>query len=260
MKTRLFVILVICSSYIFSQSNKNKKMEAEKIKIEVWSDIVCPFCFVGKKKLEQAITKLAAEDKVEVIWHSFQLDPDFPSDVSMPSAEYLSERKGYPINQIKEMGVQLASQSKEYGIDFKFEKALTFNTLDAHRLLQWSKTLNKSNELKEAFMTTYFTDGVDLSNQENILAVVENIGLPKEKAKEIIESDTFTDEVQNDIYQSRQLGVRGVPYFLFNDKEVISGAQNDSVFENMISAALTNQKLKESNSNDGVCLPNGECK
>jgi predicted DsbA family dithiol-disulfide isomerase len=231
-----------------------------KIKIEIWSDVVCPFCFIGKKKMEQAITKLNAEDKTEIIWHSFQLDPDFPKDTSAPSTEYLSEKKGYPVEQIKGMYNQLTHQGAAYGIDFQFEKALSFNTIDVHRLIQWSKILNKSNELKEAFMLAYFTDGIDLSQQENMLKVVESLGLDTTKAKEILGNDAFAQDVEQDIYQSRQLGIRGVPYFLINEKEVISGAQNDSVFENVLTTALKNVKPKETTSQEGICLPNGECK
>ncbi len=235
-------------------------MNTEKIKIEIWSDVVCPFCFIGKKKIEQAITKLNAEDKVEIFWHSFQLDPDFPKGTSVPSTIYLSEKKGYPVEQIKGMYSQLDNQGKEYGIDFQFEKALSFNTIDVHRLIQWAKILNKSNELKEAFMLAYFTNGTDLTQQENILKVVSNVGLDTLKAKIILNSDDYKQEVEQDIYQSRQLGIRGVPYFLINEKEVISGAQNDGVFENVIIAALEKIKPKEKTSREGICLTNGECK
>lgn len=260
MKSKLFVILTLCVSFVFAQSTENKKMEPSKIKIEVWSDVVCPFCLVGKKKLEQAINKLEAQNKIEIIWHSFQLDPDFPKETFMPSLEYLSERKGYPINQVKQMSAQLAVQGKEYGIDFQFEKALTFNTLNAHRLLQWSKTQNKSNELKEAFMVAYFTDGVDLSKPEKLLNVVESVGLSIEEGRKVLESDEFSIEVQNDIALSRQLGIRGVPYFLIDGDKAISGAQNDDVFEKAISKALKGLKNIENDMDEGVCLPTGECK
>ena len=256
----ILTLIIVLAITLFAQSNKKQKMNTEKVKIEIWSDVVCPFCFIGKKKMEQAITKLNAEDKVEIIWHSFQLDPDFPKDTSVPSTKHLSEKKGYPVEQIKGMYTQLANQGKEYGIDFQFDIALSFNTLDAHRLIQWAKTVNKSNELKEEFMLAYFTNGADLSQQENILKVVSNVDLDTEKAKEILDTDAFAQEVEQDIYQSRQLGIRGVPYFLINEKEVISGAQNDKVFENVLSTALKNAKPKETTSQEGICLPNGECK
>jgi len=235
-------------------------MPNETVKIEIWSDIVCPFCFVGKRKLEQAIKNQNAEDKVEIIWYSFQLDPDFPADKAYPSAQYLSERKGYPIDQVKAMSNQLAENGKGYGIDFQFDKALTFNTFNAHRLIQWSKTKNKSDALKEALMVAYFTDGINLTKEENLLAVAKSVGLSAEKAKSILASDEYSEEVRMDIYQAHQLNVRGVPCFLINEKTVISGAQADEVFENALKAELSAAKPLIESLGEGVCLPNGECK
>lgn len=213
-------------------------MTSEKVKIDVWSDVVCPFCFIGKQKMEQAIAKLGAQDQVEIIWHNFQLDPDFPKNTSMSSTAYLSERKGYPEAQVRAMSAQLAQQGKAYGIDFQFDKALSFNTWDAHRLIQWAKTAHKSHELKGALMKAYFSEGIDLSKQENLLGVVEKVGLDAKKAKSILETDAYSNEVKQDIYRSRELGIRGVPYFWINEQDEIYGAQSDQVFENVIGAAL----------------------
>ena len=204
------------------------------IKIDIWSDIVCPFCFIGKKKLEQAIVKLNLQNQVEIEWHSFQLDPEFPKGEAIPSSTYLAQRKNFPIEQINAIEQQLTATAKVYGIDFQFEKALSFNTIDVHRLWQWSKTLGKSSELKEALMQAYFTDGLDLSKEENVLQVVENCGLDKLEAKSILRSNQLSNEVDEDIYHASQIGVRGVPFFVLNNQFAISGAQEDSVFENAL--------------------------
>ena len=204
------------------------------IKIDIWSDIVCPFCFIGKKKLEQAIVKLNLQNQVEIEWHSFQLDPEFPKGEAIPSSTYLAQRKNFPIEQINAIEQQLTATAKVYGIDFQFEKALSFNTIDVHRLWQWSKTLGKSSELKEALMQAYFTDGIDLSKEENVLQVVENCGLDKLEAKSILRSNQLSNEVDEDIYHASQIGVRGVPFFVLNNQFAISGAQEDSVFENAL--------------------------
>jgi predicted DsbA family dithiol-disulfide isomerase len=206
----------------------------KNIKIDIWSDIVCPFCFIGKKKLEQAISKLQLSEQVEMEWHSFQLDPDFPKGEAIPSTTYLAQRKNYPVEQINAIQEQLTASAKVYGIDFQFEKALSFNTIDVHRLWQWSKTSGKSSELKEAFMKAYFTDGIDLSKEENILEVVENCGINKLEAQAILKSNQFSNEVDEDSYHASQIGVRGVPFFVLNNQFAISGAQDDSVFENAL--------------------------
>jgi len=223
----------------------NTKMKSEKIKVEIWSDIVCPFCYIGKKKLEQAIEKLNALDQVDIVWHSYQLDPDFPLGKSIPSSEYLSQRKGYPVNRIREIHQQLVNQGNLYNIDFQFEKALSFNTGDAHRLWQWSRLSDKQAELKEELMKAYFTDGTDLSDTENLLAVAGRVGLDPLEAEKILKGKLFEEEVQMDIYQARQLGIQGVPYFLINEKAVISGAQPDQVFENILIAALNQFRFRE---------------
>ncbi len=206
----------------------------KNIKIDIWSDIVCPFCFIGKKKLEQAISKLQLSEQVEIEWHSFQLDPDFPKGEAIPSSTYLAQRKNYPIEQINAIQQQLTGSAKVYGIDFQFEKALSFNTIEVHRLWQWSKNLGKSSELKEALMKAYFSDGIDLSKEENILQVVENSGLDKLEAESILKSNQFSNEVDEDIYHASQIGVKGVPFFVINNQFAISGAQEDSVFESAL--------------------------
>lgn len=260
MKVKVLLLITLINFYtLLAQSKTKPKMESEKVKIEIWSDIVCPFCIIGKKKLEQAISKLNAEENVEIIWHSFQLDPNFPKNTSLPSIKNLSEKKGYPVEQVNQMCTQLTHQGKEYEVDFQFDKALTFNTWDAHRLIQWSKTVNKSNELKKALMHAYFSEGIDLSINENLLSVVKNAGLDVEKAKIVLKTDSYSKEIEQDIYQAQQLGIRGVPFFLINGKESISGAQSDEVFENVISSALKNIESKKTSTQEGICLPNGEC-
>jgi predicted DsbA family dithiol-disulfide isomerase len=218
-------------------------MIQENMKIEIWSDIVCPFCYLGKKKLERAIIKLNLKTYPEIVWHSFQLDPSFPRNTSIPSLQYLSEKKRIPIEQVHGMHKYLADQVNQYGIDFQFDKALTFNTFDAHRLWQWSKELNKSKELKEALFLAYFTEGRDLSRHENLLNVAVNSGLNRDEAEKILNSDSYEQELEEDKYQASQLGIRGVPYFLINEKADISGAQDDKVFEHVLSAALMSVQI-----------------
>jgi predicted DsbA family dithiol-disulfide isomerase len=218
-------------------------MESEKLKIEIWSDIVCPFCYLGKKKLQQAISKLGISEITEIIWHSFQLDPDFPANYSVSSTKYISEKKNIPAEQLREMHQYLVSQGKSYGIDFQFGKALSFNTFDAHRLWQWTKKFNKSNEAKEALFKAYFTNGIDLSHNINLLNVMESLGLDRDEAEMILNSHSYEQELEEDRYQSRQLGIRGVPYFLINNKEVISGAQDDKVFESVLSTGIKTMQL-----------------
>ena len=217
-------------------------MQNPVIKIEIWSDIVCPFCYVGKKKIQQVIEKLNIEDEVQIIWRSYQLDPDLPSEKAYPSLEYLMKKKNISAEQMQGMNEYLKQQGLQYGIDFQLDKSMVFNTFNAHRLLQWAKEFNKSSELKEAFMKAYFTNGIDLSNHENLISAVGKVGLDTQKAIEVLKSNDYSEAVENDIYQSKTISLRGVPHFLFNDKFFISGAQEDLVFENAIKGELLRQK------------------
>lgn len=234
-------------------------MSQEKVTIEVWSDVVCPFCLVGKKKLEQAIEKQNAQNHVEIIWRSFQLDPEFPADKAVPSIKNLTERKGYPAEQVVAMCGQLTESGKPYGIDFNFDDALTFNTLDAHRLIHWAKETNKSHDMKEALMTAHFSLGKDLSEDTELASVAKSIGLDSTKAIELLASDKYTTEVAADIAKAQNIGVRGVPFFLIDGKQGISGAQSDAVFDDAIKDIMKDRIITTGTSGAGVCLPSGEC-
>ena len=234
-------------------------MNTEKATIEVWSDVVCPFCLVGKKKLEQAIESQNAQNHIEIIWRSFQLDPGFPQNESVPSMKNLTERKGYPADQVVAMCGQLTASGKPYGIDFNFDKALTFNTSNAHRLIHWAKEYDKSNDLKEALMTAHFSLGKDLSSDTELASVAKSVGLDSTKATELLASDKYAAEVAADITNAQKIGVRGVPFFLIDGKQGISGAQSDAVFEDAIQHILKDRSIVTSTSGAEVCSPDGEC-
>ncbi len=209
-----------------------------KVKIEIWSDVVCPSCFIGMKQLEQAISSLDAKDDVEIVLRSFQLDPAFPKNKSMSSLKHLAEMKGYGMERVQEMCARLLPVGKKVGIDFKFDKALIYNTQDAHRLIKWSKNFDKAIELEKALFFAYFCIGTDLSIQKNLLDIIEDAGLDSSKAKEIIEKKEYSEEINIDIERAKSLGLRGVPFFLINEKTGVSGCQNDGEFEEILSSAL----------------------
>jgi len=210
----------------------------QTIKIEIWSDMVCPFCLIGKKKMEQAIQNLGLQQQVEIQWHSYQLDPTFPQHTAVPATQSLIEKKGISEAQLKGMYHHLETMGSHYGVDFKFDKSLTFNTLDTHRLWHWTMQFHKENEWKEAVMQAYFTHGIDLSQKANLLALIQQIGLNPQEAESVLEASQFEEEVRQDLYQAQTIGIRGVPFFLFNDKFAISGAQEDSVFEDTLRKML----------------------
>jgi predicted DsbA family dithiol-disulfide isomerase len=209
------------------------------LKIDVWSDVVCPFCYLGKHKLEHALKKLGLADQADVEWHSFQLDNTFPKGTSVLATEHLAQRKGISLASIETAQQRLTDQGKAYGIDFQFDQALNFNTLDVHRLLHWSKSFQKADVLKTALFKAHFTDGLDLSKSETLKQIVIGVGLDGEATFSIINSQHYSAEVQQDMDTAQQIGIRGVPFFVFNKKTALSGAQPDSVFEEVIQQAIT---------------------
>lgn len=232
----------------------------EKVTIEIWSDIVCPFCFIGKKKIEKAINELNAENKVEIIWRSFLLDPSFPENKSTATLPYLTERKGYPARQVKSMCDNLTAQGKEYGIAFRFDRSLTMNTRNAHRLIKWASTQAKGSALKEALMQAHFENGIDLSSQEELIKVVTSVNLDTTVAKSVLNSEQFVAEVKSDIDLANNYGITGVPFFIINKSQTISGAQNDEVFMKTLKSAISNLPSAPNKKDGAVCAPSGECK
>lgn len=204
------------------------------MKIEIWSDVMCPFCYIGKNNFEQALDKLPFKDQVEVEWKSFQLDPTLDPGKTQNTIEYFKEKKGFPEAQASQMISQVAQMGKGAGIDFNFEKALITNTFSAHRLLHLAKKHNKSNEMEEALFIAHFIDGKNVGDAEVLVSLAENLGIDKEEAVKAVTSDQLDYEVNQDIMQARKNGVSGVPFFVLNGKYAVSGAQPVEVFENAL--------------------------
>lgn len=237
----LFLFNLIMESEVrISDSSKPTEANSNTIKVEIWSDLVCPFCLIGKKKIELAIRKLKAEKQVEIIWHSYQLDPDFPIGKPISSTDYLVQRKGISKGQLTGMYQQLKQTGSRYGIDFQFEKAISYNTLEAHQIWKWAKQFGKEDAWKEATMKSHFTKGQDLSSRKALLNLVSSIGLDAKSAEKILETKQYLAAVQDDFRMAEKLGINGVPYFYINKKEVISGAEDNAVFENALKKYLKN--------------------
>ncbi len=210
----------------------------EKMKIEVWSDFVCPFCYIGKRKLEQAIKELDYGDKVEVVYKSYELNPNAALTPSGRGAEALAASKGTTIEKASNLYRQITERASHYGLTYNTEKLPQINTLKAHRLAKWARTKKMENELTELMMDGYFRLGADLSNNDTLLSFVDKLGLNKEEALEVLNSEAFLDEVKYEKFEARQLEVRGVPFFVFGNRYGIAGAEEDEVFTRTLKQTL----------------------
>ncbi len=204
------------------------------MKIEIWSDYVCPFCYIGKRTLEQALEKSGFHSQAEISFKAFQLDPAAPVNSSVPTYESLAKKTGATIEQAIEMTKGVAAHARSVGLEYNFDNMMSGNTLAAHRLMKWAETQGKDAGLAELLMHSYFVDSKNVSNVEVLLEAAEAVGLPKDEATSVLASEQFNEEVEMDIMEARQIGVQGVPFFVINRKYAISGAQPLDAFVDSI--------------------------
>ncbi|MGI2328841.1 DsbA family oxidoreductase [Planococcus sp. YIM B11945] len=195
------------------------------MKIEIWSDYVCPFCYIGKRTFEQALKKSGFESKVEISFKAFQLDPNTAPDTEISAYEHLAQKMGQSIEQAKEMTQGVAAHARTVGLEYDFDNMMHANTFAAHRLAKWAESLGKEAEVTEKLLHGYFVEARNIGSEDVLLAIAEEIGLPHDEAQAVLATDRFKAEVENDIEEARQIGVQGVPFFVVNRKYALSGAQ-----------------------------------
>ena len=227
----------------------------KKMKVEIWSDMMCPFCYIGKRKFESALNSLPQKDSVEVVWHSFQLNPNLKAQPEQDSYSYLAELKGQSREWSVNMHDNLTKAAKIVGLEYNFGRAKISNSFDAHRLVQLAKKHKLTDELEERFFKAYFTDGELLSDRDSLIRLASEAGLPKDEIIGVLDSDQYAEEVRRDIQEARQLGVTGVPFFVLDRKFAVSGAQDVSVFTDSLQKAMdgwnkNNQAIQSEAIND----------
>ena len=205
---------------------------APKMKVEVWSDIMCPFCYIGKRNYETALQQFSQNDQVEIEWHSFQLDPTIPETTNEKISvyQYLADRKGMSYEQSLNMHKGVIETAKNAGLTYNFDKAIVANSFNAHKMIQLAKTKGLGDAIAERLFLAYFTQGKDLGNIDILVELGEETGLKKDEIISAIQSDEFAYKVKTDIQEAQNIGVRGVPFFVFNRKYGISGAQPPKAF------------------------------
>lgn len=232
------------------------------MKIEVWSDVVCPFCYIGKRRLESALESFPHREDVTVEFKSYQLDPNAKQYAGESYYDKMSEKFG-SVERVKQMTDNLAVQAKTVGLDFDFENAKHTNTLDAHRLSKFAKAEGKDDKISEALLKAHFVDGKDVGDVETLAELAVEAGLDKSAALEVInDKNAYKDEVEHDINEARQFGVSGVPYFVINRKYAISGAQPPETFKKALDQVWEEEQPKPafqdlSSTDDGACGPEG---
>ncbi|MFZ6052631.1 DsbA family oxidoreductase [Halocola ammonii] len=200
------------------------------MKVEVWSDVLCPFCYLGKRKFEMALEEFEHSDQVEVVWKSFQLQPGIETDTTANLAEHLAKVKGFPVEQARKMNAQLSEAGKQVGLTYNFDDVVVANSFRAHCFLHFAKNHGKQNEAKELIFEAYFRDGKNVDDAAVLNELISELGLSEDEWKSAQNSKELEQEVRHDIYEAQQIGVSGVPYFVFNDKYSVTGAQQPETF------------------------------
>ena len=214
-----------------------------KMKVEIWSDVMCPFCYIGKRKFEAALDSLPQKDLIQVVWHSFQLNPNLQYQPERDSYSYLAELKGQTREWAVKVHDNLTETAKSLGLDYNFGKAKITNSFDAHRVIQLARKYNLTDELEERFFKAYFTDGELMSDHATLIRLAAEAGLPREEVAEMLETNRYADEVIRDAAEAKKLGAHGVPFFVMDRKYAVSGAQEPEVFKATLQKALEEYQM-----------------
>ena len=209
--------------------------------VEIWSDVMCPFCYIGKRKFEIALAQFPQHEQVEVVWKSFQLNPDLETDTSKSVKQSLAESKGWTLEQADEAMSYVVNMAKGVGLTYHFDKAVVANSFDAHRFSHLAKKYGLQDAAEERLFAAYFTEGKNTADHEVLTQIGSEIGLDAGEVKKTLAGNDFAAEVEKDIEEARQFRISGVPFFVFNRKYAVSGAQDSKVFLETLQKAFADK-------------------
>ncbi len=211
------------------------------MKVEIWSDVMCPFCYIGKKRFEKAVDSLGIKDDVEVIYRSFLLDPELQTDPNKNVTEHLAQKKGISLDEAQKLNEHVSGMAAEEGLNYDLENAVVANSRNAHRLLHFAKSKGKQAEFKEALLKGYFEEGKNIDKMDVLKSIGASVGLSEEEVGNVYNSASYTEDVIQDIQRAQQIGVQGVPFFVINEKFALSGAQPTDTFKQALQKVRTEE-------------------
>jgi predicted DsbA family dithiol-disulfide isomerase len=228
--------------------------------IEIWSDVMCPFCYIGKRKFERALAQFPQKEAVNIVWKSFQLNPDLVTDATKNTTEHLAESKGWTLDYAKGMTNHVSQLAEQVGLTYDFDKAVVANSFDAHRFSAFAKTKGLQDAAEERLFSAYFTEGRNTADHATLAELGEDIGLNGLEIKAMLAGNAFADEVKQDIYEAQQYAIRGVPFFLFDRKYGVSGAQESPVFLQALTQTYNEMEKTAPSVLEGeTCEIGGDC-
>src|SRR4051812_25910365 len=193
--------------------------------VEIWSDVVCPWCYIGKRRFEAALEAFEHRDEVTVMWRSFELDPAAPSLVEAGPTERLAAKYGMSLERAAGLHKEMTERAAEEGLEFRFDLTKSGNTFDAHRLIHLAATYGHQDGAEERLMRAYFTEGAAISDPETLIGLMAEVGVDADEARDVLSGDRFAADVREDEQLAGQLGIQGVPFFVLDRRLGVSGAQ-----------------------------------
>jgi predicted DsbA family dithiol-disulfide isomerase len=210
------------------------------VRIDIWSDIVCPWCYIGKRRFEKALAQFPQRDQVEVVWHSFQLDPS-ATETDVPLTELLASKYGVSREQAEAMNANVTQLAKAEGLDYHLDKARHGNTFDAHRLLHLAADRGRQPEVMERFLQGYFAEGEPVGDPETLVRLAASAGLADDEVREVLVGTAYAAAVEADLAQARAYGINGVPFFVLDARLGVSGAQSSALFSDALAQAWSSR-------------------
>lgn len=223
------------------------------MKIEIWSDYVCPYCYIGERQLEKALEGFSDKENVEIIYKSFELDPTSSYEVTTNTKDRVARKYGYTSEQAQQMIDNVTKYAKSVGLEYHYDTARYTNSFDAHRIAKYAETKGKGLEMSERLFHAYFTENKEMSDHKALKEIAVEIGLDELEVEDVLKNKKFAEEVRNDEYEASRLGIHAVPFFLINGKYSLSGAQPPEAFENIFEKVLKEEKIETDNLGGMVC-------
>lgn len=209
------------------------------MQVEIWSDVVCPFCYIGKRRLEAALEQLPGRERVRVVWRSFQLGPDTKTDPTRNAIQHLAAKKGWTLDFTRQAVAEVSNRAREAGLAFDYERTKVANTFDAHRLTHLAAQHGLGDQMAEALFRAYFVEGANVADHGVLTTLAVGVGLPADHVRDVLGTDRHADDVRADVETAARFGINAVPCFVLDRKYAVSGAQDAAVLRQALQQALT---------------------
>lgn len=234
------------------------------MKIEIWSDVMCPFCYIGKRNFEIALEQFEHKNELEVVWKSYQLDSRIPEEPKDSYQDYLVKNKGMSQEQVKGMLDNVTLSAKKVGLEYNFDKAVMVNSLNAHKFIQFAKTKGLGDQAEEKLFLAFFTEGKNIADIDTLVQIGKKLELGEADVNAALNDEKYASLFNQDIQEARQLGVQGVPFFVLDRKYGVSGAQPPQAFLEYLEVAFDewrklNPETKLEVTQGQSCSTDGTC-